>query len=357
MPLLDRNEAESPSPTGGTDRELDIFSACPVSVEKAGPEYLEQVAEVARWSERHGCRGILVYSDKRLVDPWLVSQVIVQTTTRLAPHVAVQPVYMHPYTVAKMIATFSLLHGRGLFINWVAGGFKNDLRALADPTPHDARYERLVEYATIVRRLTDGETVNFDGEYYRVRGLELQPSIPPELRPVFMLSGSSPAGKAASRRLGARTVTYALPTEEPQKPPYEPGLSAGLRLGMIARPRRQEAWQAAYHRFPPDRKGTLMRDLARKVPDSHWHEHLCRVADESSGRSDRSTPYWMVPFENYKTMCPYLVGSHEEVAHEVTDYIARGFRTFILDEPDNEADLASAKVVFELADIAVEEAA
>lgn len=355
MPLPDRKEAESPTmAAAGTDRELEVFSACPVSLQKAGPEYLERVGDVARWSERHGCRGILVYSDNRLVDPWLVSQVIVESTTRLAPLVAVQPVYMHPYAVAKMIATFSLLHGRGLFINWVAGGFKNDLKALADPTPHDARYDRLVEYASIVRRLTDGETVTFQGEYYEVHGLKLEPSIPPGLRPRFVLSGSSPAGKAASKELGARSVTYALPSEEPQEPPYEPGLSAGLRMGMIARPRRQDAWQAAYHRFPPDRGGVLMRDLARKVSDSHWHEHLCRVADK---RSDRATPYWMVPFENYKTMCPYLVGSHEEVAHEVTDYIARGFRTFILDEPATEADLANAKVVFERADIAVEEAA
>lgn len=336
------------------DRRLDVFSACPPSLGEAEAEYLGRVEEVARWSERHGCRGILVYTDNRLADPWLVSQVIVRSTDSLSPLVAVQPAYMHPYTVAKMIATFSLLHERRLFINWVAGGFKNDLEALADPTPHDARYDRLLEYASIVRRLTDGEVVTFGGSYYQTRGLKLQPSVPPGLRPTFMVSGSSPAGIAAAERLGARAVTYALPSDEPQVPPYEPGLSSGLRLGIIARPRGDEAWREAYGRFPPDREGQVMRNLARKVSDSRWHEDLCRAADEDG---TEGSPYWMVPFENYRTMCPYLVGTHEDVANEVTDYIARGFRTFILDDPGGEADLANAKAVFALAGKAVEEAA
>ena len=59
------------------------------------------VADVARWSEAAGCEGILVYTDNGIVDPWLVSQLILQSTERLAPLVAVQPAYMHPYWVAK----------------------------------------------------------------------------------------------------------------------------------------------------------------------------------------------------------------------------------------------------------------
>ena len=68
------------------------------------------------------------------MDPWLVSQMVVQNTERLCPLVAVQPIYMHPYTVAKMVATLAYLYGRRLYLNMVAGGFKNDLQALDDPT-------------------------------------------------------------------------------------------------------------------------------------------------------------------------------------------------------------------------------
>src|SRR6185503_6139868 len=106
--------------------------------------------QAAQWSERAGCQGILVYTDNSLHDPWLVSQAILQCTTAIAPLVAVQPVYLHPFSVAKMVTTFAAHHGRRLCLNMVAGGFKNDLVALDDQTPHDQRYDRIVEYGTII---------------------------------------------------------------------------------------------------------------------------------------------------------------------------------------------------------------
>jgi alkanesulfonate monooxygenase len=328
------------------DGSVEVFSACPVSIGASGPTYMSTIWNVARWSERHGCRGILVYADNRLVDPWLVAQVIVQSTRRLAPLVAVQPVYTHPYTVAKMIATLTDLYGRKLFINWVAGGFKHDLEALADRTPHDERYGRLVEYASIVRRLTDGERVTVTGKYYEVQGLALRPPVDAARRPEFVVSGSSPAGAAAARALGARSVTYALPLDDRASTDKGPSLGAGLRMGIIARTDRDDAWRTAFSRFPPDREGALMRQLARKVSDSHWHERFCRLADERAGEG---SPFWMLPFENYKTMCPYLVGTHEDVAAELSRYMAEGHGTFILDQPETEADLANAKIAFDKA--------
>src|SRR5438093_10557669 len=135
------------------DARIEVFSTCPPSSGSDARSYLQDVVRVARWSEAAGCRGILVYSDNSLVDPWLVSQVIIQSTTSLCPLVAVQPVYMHPYTVAKMVASLGGLHGRRIYLNMVAGGFKNDLSALGDGTPHDRRYQRLIEYTTIIPRL------------------------------------------------------------------------------------------------------------------------------------------------------------------------------------------------------------
>jgi alkanesulfonate monooxygenase len=128
---------------------VEVFSTCPQSKGVEGAAYLEQVADVARWSEEAGCRGILVYSDNSLVDPWLVAQLVIQATNTLWPLVAVQPVYLHPYSAAKMVATLGHLHRRRVALNMLAGGFKNDLVALDDTTPHDERYERTVEYSLI----------------------------------------------------------------------------------------------------------------------------------------------------------------------------------------------------------------
>src|SRR6266568_2521035 len=158
-----------------------IFSTAPQSLGADRDSYLHDVAEVAAWSEQAGCTGILVYTDNGIVDPWLVAQVIIGNTTALCPLVAVQPVYMHPYAVAKMVTSLAFLHGRRVYLNMVAGGFKNDLAALNDLTPHDSRYARLIEYTNIIKELLAGKVVSFSGAFYSADKLSLKPPLPSDL--------------------------------------------------------------------------------------------------------------------------------------------------------------------------------
>ena len=91
---------------------LKVFATCPPSYTATPRIYLRDVLEVARWSEAAGCEGILIYTDNGLVDPWLIAQEMITHTEQLCPLVAVQPVYMHPYAVAKVVASLGFLHGR-----------------------------------------------------------------------------------------------------------------------------------------------------------------------------------------------------------------------------------------------------
>ena len=100
-------------------------------------------------------------------------------------------------------------------------------------------------------------------------------------------------------------------------------------------------------RFPEDRKGQLTHQLAMKVSDSEWHKHLSQIGETAGPEAE--SPYWMVPFENYKTFCPYLVGSYERVADEVARYVGVGYRTIILDVPASPAELEHIGVVCERA--------
>ena len=68
-----------------------------------------------------------------------------------------------------------------------------------------------------------------------------------------------------------------------------------------------------------------------------------------SSRSSDENPYWLGPFENYNTFCPYLVGSYDRVADEVARYISLGFTTFILDIPPSEEEIEHTAVVFDRA--------
>src|SRR6266536_427081 len=200
-----------------TDRLLDtglkVFATCPPSYTASPQSYRREVLEVARWSEAAGCEGILIYTDNGLVDPWLIAQEMIAHTERLSPLVAVQPVYMHPYAVAKVVASLGFLHGRRVYLNMVAGGFKNDLEALHDPTPHDERYARLVEYTRLVMTLL------------RSAG------------PVTL------AGLAAARELGALAVRYPQPVAEYEAAPPPDAADLGIRIGIIAREDASDAWR------------------------------------------------------------------------------------------------------------------
>jgi alkanesulfonate monooxygenase len=179
--------------------------------------------------------------------------------------------------------------------------------------------------------------VTFTGAYFAVKNLAIKPRIPPELIPEVFVSGTSAAGVKAAEEIGATSISYPrTPSETICK-----GVQSGVRIGIIARDESRKAWQIAHERFPVDRRGQVTHALARKVSDSAWYEQLSDLGDRPVG-----SPYWLVPFKNYKTFCPYLVGSYDEVRREVSKYIQGGVRTFILDVPQDREELYHTAIVF-----------
>ena len=80
--------------------------------------------------------------------------------------------------------------------------------------------------------------------------------------------------------------------------------------------RLEEAWKIAHERFPEDRRGQIAHQLAAKVSDSVWHQELTTQAKNQP----KEGTYWLGPFLNYQTFCPYLVGSYADVAKEMRAY-------------------------------------
>jgi alkanesulfonate monooxygenase len=319
---------------------LSVYASCPPS-RGATTAYRATVGEVARWAEDAGCVGVLIYADNGLVDPWLVAQLLLTSTERLVPLVAVQPIYMHPYAVAKMITSLAFLHGRRIDLNLVAGGFRHDHEALGDRTPHDRRYDRLREYGGLVAALLRGERpVTVAGEFYAVTGLVLAPPLPEALHPVFFVAGSSPAGRATAGALGAVSVEY--PTADATTPiAVAPVPHRGVRVGIVARDGDEAAWREARARFPEDRRGRIVHTLATKASDSSWHQQLSGIEHAVA------PPYWLEPFQRAQTFCPYLVGSYAQVGDELRRYVDAGIRTFILDVPRDADELGHVALAFE----------
>src|SRR5688500_12882091 len=104
--------------------------------------------------------------------------------------------------------------------------------------------------------LLRGESVSRSGAFYRVSHLRLAPAHDPALSPTSTVSGSSDAGLAAARALGATAIEYPRPAHEYATHADET-IARGIRIGIIARESSTAAWEVARQRFPEDRKGRI----------------------------------------------------------------------------------------------------
>ncbi len=92
----------------------------------------------------------------------------------------------------------------------------------------------------------------------------------------------------------------------------------------------------------------MQHALAMAKSDSAWHARLSSTARDVAAPEDGAV-YWLHPFQTYKTFCPYLVGSHDDVAAALAVYLERGVTDVILDVPMTREDLPNTLEAFRLA--------
>ncbi|MEK8174692.1 LLM class flavin-dependent oxidoreductase [Streptomyces sp. M19] len=129
------------------------------------------MVQIARRAETYGIDGLLIFYNHQNFDPWVIAATVLQHTTDVTPLVALQPYALPPFTAAKLIHNLTVLHGRRLDLNLITGAAKDELDQVKDPLSHDERYQRAVEYATVVRGLLSSNKPFFhEGAFYQYRG-------------------------------------------------------------------------------------------------------------------------------------------------------------------------------------------
>lgn len=328
--------------TYGSDR-ITVFTISPRTKDVA--QYWGNIENCIDWSSRYGATGILLFEgNDTYVSPWVAAQVAFERSETLCPLVAVNPIYMHPFSVAKLVNSYAQIYGRRTFLNMITGTALSYLQAMDDELAHDQRYERLGEYAQILWALltTDGP-VSESGQYHKINGLRLDPPTPENLLPEFFFAGGSDAATQTARRVNG-TQMRMLP---PELDDGITGAGVGLHFGIVTRDDEKPAWQAAARRFPEDRYGERVQALTMKNTDSVWKQRMFRALQmEESARPG----YWLNPFKTFQADCPYFVGSHQQVAQLISRLVRSGARKFILDIPGHEEEFENVAAAFGAAD-------
>lgn len=324
---------------------LNVYTTFPVILGRHSADFRERFALEAKWAEAAGIRGMLIYTDNTLLDPWAAAQFLIERTERLVPLVAVNPVYIHPFSVARTISSLGFLHERGVHLNFVTGGFQRHLDQIGCALDHDQRYDQLAECAEVViGLLQSSRPVTYAGEYFQLSRATVTPRLDLALLPEVFVAGTSQRCRDVQRRLGATRLTY--PREIGSYAGDAALSGAGLRMGIIARDTAEEAWRIALDRFPVYPEGEELHELAAETVSSEWHLTLSADAMRSS---ERAGVYWLYPFRSYRTYCPYLVGSYGDVGALVARYLELGATTIILDELYEEDDVHHSMLALERA--------
>lgn len=319
---------------------VNIFVIAPRPAQMG--DHWREISALIEMADASDVTGVLIFTGNDIpIEPFVLAQTILERSTTLSPLVAVNPIYHHPYSVARMVSSFHALYGRQTYLNLVTGASVRHLESLGDRLGHDERYDRLTEFAQVVRSLlrTRGVTT-FEGRFYKLLGAQLAQRLPGSAEPTFLIAGESAASRRCAAEIAAIRISM-LGGPSPETGPAE----AGVHFGLVARSDETAAIDAAQHIFADNGQGAELHEVALQFSDSEWKHRLDRQARSEPSSASR----WMIPFRTGRADCPYVVGDHARVAGAIAGLVKEGRTTFILDVPPTAADFENLKVVLDRA--------
>jgi alkanesulfonate monooxygenase len=271
----------------------------------------------------------------------MASAIVAGRTERLKFLVALRPGFVAPTLAAKMSNTFDQLTKGRVLINVVTGGFPAELAADGDFLEHDERYARTQEFMQLVRKgWTERKGWDFDGKYYKVRGGNVQPRPYTQPHPPFYFGGASDAAK----RVGAEEADVYLLWGEPLDMVKERiadmrqrasavgrTLRFGLRIHVVTREGEDEAWAAADRLIADIPEG--FADALSKIQsrtDSEGEQRQQKMRAQNGDENLVVGPnLWAGIGKARVGVGTALVGSGENVAKRIQEYVDAGIDTFI----------------------------
>jgi alkanesulfonate monooxygenase len=305
------------------------------------PATLDYLVDVAKAAEDAGFTFALVPVGSACQDAWLASGIIAGRTEKLKFLVAMRPGFVAPVLAARMSNTFDQLTQGRVMINVVTGGYPAELAADGDFMEHDERYARTQEFMQVVRKAwTEPKRWSHQGTYYKVEGASVVPRPYQRPYPPFYFGGAS----EAARKVGAEEADVYLLWGETLEMVRERiadmrrraagvgrTLRFGLRIHVVVRETEDEAWAAAdalIANIPESFQESMSKVLSRTDSEGERRQQGMRKADGSE-ELVIGPNLWAGIGKARVGVGTALVGSGENVARRIHEYVDAGIDTFI----------------------------
>jgi F420-dependent oxidoreductase-like protein len=278
----------------------------------------EQWLALAGACEQHGLEG-LFRSDHYLsvmgrrergsLDAWATLAGLAARTSRIRLGTLVSPAtFRHPSVLAKMVVTVDHISGGRVELGLGAGWHQDEHTAYGFDMP--ATHQRmalLAEQLEVINRQWSEQAVDFEGELYRLEGLDAMPKPLQRPRPNLIVGGSaSPRGVALAARWADEYNTLLSSVEECRQ----------------RRQRLEAAWTAA-GRDPGTLRFSLMTNCVVGRDRAELLERVARVM-ERTGRAGR--PEELIASSSGNR----VLGTTEQVVEQLRAFEAAGVQRIML---------------------------
>jgi alkanesulfonate monooxygenase len=276
------------------------------SFARSGGTDADYPARMARLHEESGFDRLLVGHSSSSPDGFTVADTVLNATSRLGVLLAHRPGFVAPTVAARQYATLDAFHPGRVALHVISGGDDADQLRDGDTSDKAARYRRSDEFLDIVKlEWSSAAPFDYEGEFYRVRGALSSVRPADGALPVYFAGASAEAVLVGGRQADV----YAFWGE----PLAAIELARGAEKGSGGP-------GAAF-----DHKGSL------------GSLRLAQFADQAEIHDKRLwTPLAKTPTAAGNSTA--LVGSYEQIADALLDYVAIGVSTLLIRGYDPEGD-------------------
>jgi alkanesulfonate monooxygenase len=302
------------------------------------PEY---VGRVARTHEQSGFDRVLIAHSSSSPDGFVLADQVLSRTTRLAVLLAHRPGFLAPTLAARSYATLDAFHPGRIALHVITGGDDADQRRDGDFTDKVTRYARTDDFLTVVRKEWESsEPFDHEGEFYRVA--QGWSSVRPE-RPIPVYFGG--ASEDAIRVGGKHADVYAFWGEplagiaeriaqvRAAAAPYGRSPRFSVSLRPIVADTEEAAWKRADEVLEQAqaKAGSPTVGNFRGLDHSQQKgsQRLLEVAAKGDVHDKR---LWtaVAKVTGAAGNSTSLVGSYEQVADSLLDYVDLGVSTLLI---------------------------
>jgi alkanesulfonate monooxygenase len=312
------------------------------------PASLNYAVEIGSTAARFGFRHLLIgmgFTHHNL-EAWTLATAMLSLTPTIGAMVAVRPGFYTAPILAKMAVSLDHLSQGRLSLNIVTGGRPDEQAMYGDYLDHDARYRRTQEFMEICRRLwANTKAFDYNGEFHtlkqtRLEMLPLQPG-----GPLFYFGGAS----AMATQVGAAWADVYLMWGEPlalirdrlqtmQSLVAAQGrtekMRYGLRINLIARSTAAAARSTAVEMLSKVQPDVL--ETARRTEFPNTRRESVGQGRQWEIRGSADADWYVEPglwagisvVRSGAGMA--IVGSYQQVADQLLQYVDLGITVFIL---------------------------